>query len=102
LVDAGIDQVAGILQADACGGYNELYDPSRPQGPITAALCRAHARRQFFELADIAANARHGKNATAISPIALEAVKRIDALFERDDASLGLSCQSSWVAQSTG
>src|SRR6478672_2303519 len=45
-----------------------------------------HARRQFFELADIATNARRGKNASAISPIALEAVKRIDILFdiERD------------------
>ena len=76
----------GILQADAYGGYNGLYDPSRAQGPITSALCWAHARRQFFELADIAANARRGKNAAAISPIALEAVKRIDALFdiERD------------------
>jgi transposase len=72
----------GILQADAYSGYNELYDPSRPQGPITAALCWAHARRQFFELADIAANARRGKSAAAISPIALEAVKRIDALFD--------------------
>jgi hypothetical protein len=29
----------GILQADAYGGYNELYDASRPQGPITPALC---------------------------------------------------------------
>jgi transposase len=76
----------GILQADAYSGYNELYDPSRPQGPVTAALCWAHARRQFFELADIAANARRGKKTAAISPIALEAVKRIDALFdvERD------------------
>lgn len=62
----------GILQADAYSGYNELYDASRAQGPITSALCWAHARRQFFELADIAANARRGKNAAAISPIALE------------------------------
>jgi hypothetical protein len=30
----------GILQADAYSGYNELYDPSRSQGAITAALCR--------------------------------------------------------------
>jgi transposase len=72
----------GILQADAYSGYNELYDPSRAPGPITSALCWAHARRQFFELADIAANARRGRNAAAISPIALEAVKRIDALFD--------------------
>lgn len=37
-------------------------------------------------LADIAANAKRGKNAAPISPMALEAVKRIDALFdiERD------------------
>jgi transposase len=76
----------GILQADAYSGYNELSDPSRAPGPITPALCWAHARRQFFELADIAAHARRGKNATVISPIALEAVRRIDALFdiERD------------------
>jgi Transposase IS66 family len=79
----------GGLQADAYSGYNELYDPARPQGPITAAFCWAHARRQFFELADIAANARRGKKATAI--IALEAVKRIDALF---DIERGISGQS--------
>jgi len=37
-------------------------------------------------VADIAANARRGKNAAPISPIALEAVRRIDAIFdvERD------------------
>jgi transposase len=77
---------AGILQTDAYNGYNELYDSSRSHGAITSALCWAHARRQFFELADIAANARRGKDAAAISPIALEAVKRIDVLFdiERD------------------
>src|SRR6202008_1580405 len=73
---------AGILQADAYSGYNALYDPSRLAGAITPALCWSHARRQYFELADIAANARRGKNAGAISPIALEAVKRIDALFK--------------------
>jgi transposase len=73
---------SGILQADAYSGYNGLYDPSRRPGAITPAFCWAHARRRFFELADIAANARRGKNAAVISPIALEAVKRIDALFE--------------------
>jgi transposase len=72
----------GILQADAYSGYNRLYDAGRPQGAITPALCWAHARRQFFELADIATNPRRGKNAVVISPIALEAVRRIDALFE--------------------
>src|SRR5215213_3742871 len=48
----------------------------------TPAVRRARSRRQFFELADIAANPRRGKNAVVISPIALEAVRRIDALFE--------------------
>jgi transposase len=83
----------GILQADAYSGYNELYDPARPQGPITAALCWAHARRQFFELADIAANARRGKNAAAISPIALEAVTRIDVLFDIERSINGQSVE---------
>ena len=49
-----LQSFSGILQADAFSGYNELYDASRAQGPITSALCWAHARRQFFELADIA------------------------------------------------
>jgi transposase len=73
---------AGILQADAFDGYNRLYLPNRKPGPIVEALCWSHARRKFFELADIAANAGRGKMATPISPIALEAVRRFDALFD--------------------
>ena len=83
----------GTLQADAYSGYNELYDPSRARGVITSALCWSHARRQFFELADIAANARRGKNAAAISPVALQAVKRIDALFDIERDINGLSAE---------
>jgi transposase len=77
---------SGILQADAYSGYNRLYRPERKPGRIVEALCWSHARRKFFELADIAANARRGKNAPPISPMALEAVKRIDMVFdvERD------------------
>jgi transposase len=82
---------SGILQADAYSGYNRLYDPARPQGLVTPALCWAHARRQFFVLADIAANARRGKNTAAVSPIALEAVRRIDALFEIERVINGCS-----------
>ena len=80
----------GILQADAYSGYNTLFDPARPGGAATSALCWSHARRQFFELADIAANARRGKQAAAISPIALEAVNRIDTLFEIERTINGL------------
>jgi transposase len=70
---------------------NGLYDPVRTQGAIAPALCWAHARRKFFELADIASHARRGKNAKAISPIALEAVKRIDALFDIERTINGAS-----------
>ena len=81
-------QWAGVLQADAYGGYDALYDAGRSPGPIRQALCWSHGRRKLFELADIAEAARRkarGKTAI-ISPVALEAVKRIDALFdiERD------------------
>lgn len=76
----------GILQADAYGGYNPLFKGDRTPVPLTKALCWAHARRKFFVLADIATSIRRGRNAAPISPIALEAVTRIDALFdiERD------------------
>jgi transposase len=86
-----LQSYTGILQADAYSGYNGLFDPSRAQGPVMPALCWAHARRKFFELADIAANARRGRKAPTISPIALEAVKRIDALFDIERSVNGLS-----------
>ena len=73
---------AGIFQADIYSGYNALYVGGRSPGPIAEAACWAHSRRKFFELADIAASARRGKNAPPISPLALEAVKRIDVLFD--------------------
>jgi len=82
---------SGILQADAFDGYNRLYLPDRRPGPIVEALCWSHARRKFFELADIAANARRGKTATPISPIALEAVRRIDAVFDVEREIVGQS-----------
>lgn len=72
----------GILQADAYAGYNQLYDATRQPGPVASALCWSHARRKFFELADVETNIRKGKSPKEISPIAALAVKRIDALFE--------------------
>jgi transposase len=76
---------AGILQADAYGGYNKLYEEGRRPGLVLEAACWVHARRRFFVLADLAASARRkaqGKTPAVISPIALEAVRRIDALFD--------------------
>src|SRR3954447_10432828 len=74
----------GSSRPDAYGGYNKLYEADRRPGPIVEATCWAHARRPFFVLADLAANARRkaqGKPASVISPLALEAVRRIDAIF---------------------
>jgi transposase len=69
----------GVLQADAYAGFNSLYRPDRKPGPIMEAACWAHGRRKLFELADIASKARDQKRPT-ISPIAFEAVRRIDAI----------------------
>jgi transposase len=90
---------SGLLQADAYSGYNRLYAPERKPGPILEALCWSHARRKFFELADIAANTRRGKNAPPISPVALEAVKRIDALFAVEREINGLSATTRLAAR---
>lgn len=60
----------GLMQADAYAGFNRLYEAGRKAGPIIEAACWSHARRKFFDLARL-------KKA----PIAIEAVKRIDALF---------------------
>jgi transposase len=86
----------GILQADAYSGYGELYDAARRPGPIREAACWAHARRKFFVLADIEAGARRraqGRKPAILSPIALEAVQRIDALFDIERGINGLPAE---------
>jgi len=83
---------SGVLQADAYSGYGALYAAQRQPAPVLEAACWAHARRKFFVLADIAASARRkaqGKAPAVISPMALEAVQRIDALFEIERAING-------------
>lgn len=80
----------GVLQADAYGGYNDLYRGDRDPGPVESALCWSHARRKFFELADIKEKARKRKPAHDISPVALEAVTRIDAIFDVERGINGL------------
>jgi transposase len=61
---------AGLMQADAYAGFNPLYQQARKPAPIIEAACWAHGRRKFYELAEIMK-----------SPIAIEAVRRIDAIF---------------------
>jgi transposase len=55
----------GILQADGYAGYAGLYDCG-----VTEAACWAHARRKFFDV-----------HAATQSPLALEALQRIAALY---------------------
>src|SRR5213079_2002146 len=93
---AHLANYSGIFQADAYGGYGRLYEPGRNAGPILEAACWVHARRPFFVMADVAENARRkaqGKTPAAISPLALEAVRRIDALFEIERSINGQSAE---------
>jgi transposase len=93
---AHLADYTGLFQADAFGGYNKLYEAGRKPGPILEAGCWAHARRPFFVMADVAANARRtalGKTPGVISPLALEAVRRIDALFELERSINGQNAE---------
>src|SRR5262245_5781952 len=87
---------AGILQADAYDGHNQLYLAGRNPGPIREAACWSHARRPFFAMADIEENARRkaaGKKDIPLSPIAIEVVRRIDALYEIERSINGKTAQ---------
>src|ERR1700676_2168283 len=93
---AHLADYAGIFQADAYGGYNKLYQAGRKPAPIVEAACWVPARRPFFIMADIAANARRkaqGKTSGVISPLALEAVRRIDTLFAIERSINGHSAE---------
>ena len=79
---------AGILQADAYAGFNDLYERGRRPGPIAEAACWAHGRRKFYVLADVAK-----------APIAVEAVRRIDALFDIEREINGLSPEQRLAAR---
>lgn len=57
---------SGMLQADAYGGYNALYEDGR----IMEAACMAHARRKIHDV--------HGRMPTDITT---EALKRIGKLY---------------------
>lgn len=94
---AHLDNWSGILQADAYGGYGELYAAHRQPGPVLEAGCFAHARRKFFELADVEGTARkksRSERTGAIYPIALEAVQRLDAVFDIEREINGLNAEA--------
>jgi transposase len=73
---------SGILQADAYAGFNDLYDPGRKPAPIAEAACWSHGRRKLFVLADVAK-----------APLAIEAVRRIDAIFDVERDINGLTIE---------
>lgn len=101
---AHLANYTGILQADAFDGYNHLYLPGRTPGPIYEAGCWSHARRPFFAMADIEENARRkavGKKEIALSPIAIEVVRRIDALFAVERSINGLSAEERLAVRQT-
>jgi transposase len=90
----------GILQADAYAGYNALFRADRIPAPLTRALCWSHARRYFFELADLNTQLKkRRKKAPVISPIAVEAVRRIDAIFDIERAINGRSADERLAAR---
>jgi len=90
------------LQADAYGGYGELNRDGRDPGPVLEAGCFAHARRKFFELADVEGATRkksRGERPGQIYPIALEAVQRLDILFDIERGVNGLPSQERLAAR---
>ena len=95
---------SGILQADAYDGYGKLYQAGRKPAPVLEAACWVHARRPFFAMADIEENARRkaaGKKEIALSPIAIEVVRRIDALFEIERTINGKSAEERLAVRRT-
>src|SRR5271168_3919187 len=60
----------GILQCDGYQAYKKLGGSRSAEPPVTLAFCWAHVRRGFYDLAKTKA------------PIAMEALKRIAALYE--------------------
>lgn len=71
--EAHLDDFAGILQVDGYGGYTAL---AKRRQQIVLAFCWAHVRRKFYELADK-------------SPVAVEVLQRIAALYKIEDEVRG-------------
>ena len=88
---AHLEGYAGIIQADAYAGYNGLLKAGADREPLPQALCWSHDRRPFFQLVDIATLTRRAgnKGPIVISPLAREALAKIDAIFDIERAING-------------
>jgi hypothetical protein len=75
--EAHLGDFAGILQIDGYGGYTSL---AKRRQQIVLAFCWAHVRRKFYELADN-------------SPVAIEVLQRIAALYKIEDDARGASAE---------
>ena len=96
--DLHLAHYSGIFQADAYSGFNNLYKEDRQAGRILEAGCWAHGRRKLFVLADVTRKS-DSTTISAISPIALEAVKKIDAIFDLERAINGMSADARLAAR---
>ena len=74
----------GILQADAYGGFQKLYEPGLDGTPrIREAACWAHLRRDF-----------HDVWTSTGSPLAKEALDRIGRLYDIEREITGTSAEN--------
>ncbi|MGH9345355.1 MAG: IS66 family transposase [Terriglobia bacterium] len=101
--EAHLKNWTGILQSDAYSGYNPLSQSARPGGPIRHAFCWVHGRRAFYKLADVetaAMKRAQGRTDAVVSPIAVEAVERIDAIFAIERAINGKTAEERLAVRS--
>src|SRR3954453_12294232 len=70
----------GFLHADGYAGFERLFQPITPGGdpPLIEVSCWSHVRRKFYDVHHVTA-----------SPVALEALERIAALFAIDSSVRG-------------
>jgi transposase len=80
----------GFLHADGYAGFDRLYQPTTPDGapPLIEVACWSHVRRKFYDV--------HHASA---SPIALEAMERIAALFVIESSVRGQASERRLAAR---
>ena len=78
----------GVLQVDGYAGFDRLFDDNNPAHPCREAACWAHVRRKFYDL-----------HVATASPVAAEALRRIAALYEIEQAVRGQSASHRQVAR---
>lgn len=94
---AHLDTWSSILQAHAYGGYGELYAADRRPGPVLEAGClpmRAASSSNLPMSRDQRATRAAANGQGRSTPIALEAVQRLDVLFDIEREINGLSAEA--------